>query len=302
MSVVRVEQAHKSFGATAALRGASLELRPGELLGLLGPNGAGKTTLVRAIAGRVQLDRGSIDILGRPGARGAHPDLGVVPQEIALYPRLTARENLAAFARLHGVARADLAARVDRALTWTGLADRAREPVSGFSGGMKRRLNIACSVLHQPRVVLLDEPTAGVDPQSRERLHEMLAELRAGGASLLLTTHLLDEAESRCDRIVILDHGQVIAEGTVAALIDKTIGRGRSVFLTLDRPLAAPIPGFTTGPGGAEVSAQLQDVAAELPELLTRVRSAGHTVLDVALRGPSLHAVFLHLTGRELRE
>src|SRR5262245_29635919 len=190
MSLLTVIDARKSFGSVAALQGVSLDLEPGELLGLLGPNGAGKTTLVRAIAGRVRLDSGALELLGRPLVPGRpRPELGVVPQEIAVYPSLTARENLEAFGRLQGLSGDKLAARVAWALAWTGLAGREREAVKVFSGGMRRRLNIACGALHEPRVLLLDEPTVGVDPQSRERIYEMLSALRPSGTSLLIPTH-----------------------------------------------------------------------------------------------------------------
>jgi len=252
MQVLEVHDASRSFGSVQALSGVSLELRRGELLGLLGPNGAGKTTLVRAIAGRVRLDRGSVRIHASSPSR-ERDALGVVPQEIAVYPLLTARENLEAFGSLQGVSGAALRERVAWALEWTGLADRGREPVRRFSGGMKRRLNIACGVLHRPEVVLLDEPTVGVDPQSRERIYDMLEGLRRDGASLVLTTHHLDEAEARCERIVIMDHGKVVATGTV-------------------------------------------------PQLVCQVEAAGGRIETIEIRRPSLHSVFLHLTGRELRE
>ncbi|MEK7329486.1 MAG: ABC transporter ATP-binding protein [Candidatus Eisenbacteria bacterium] len=307
MNVLRVTDAHKSFGQTKALDGASLELHEGEMLALLGPNGAGKTTLVRAIAGRVRLDGGAIELFGRPlAAAGAGTDgraeLGVVPQDIALYALLTARENLTAWGRLHGVAAGDLGPRVERALKWTALADRADEPIKRFSGGMRRRLNIACGILHEPRVVLLDEPTAGVDPQSRERIYDMLAELRDAGVSLLLTTHQLEEAEARCERIVIIDRGRMIAAGTLGELVEHTVGAQRRVTLTLDRAPANPLPGFETGATSTTLRTQVRDVAGELPSLLGIVREAGCKVLDVEVRSPSLHAVFIHLTGRELRE
>ncbi|MCA1560845.1 MAG: ABC transporter ATP-binding protein [Acidobacteria bacterium] len=189
----------------------------------------------------------------------------------------------------------------------TGLADRADEPIAEFFGGMRRRLNIACGVLHRPKIVLLDEPTVGVDPQSRDRIYDMLAELAARGVSLLLTTHHLEEAEARCSRTVIIDHGRVIAAGTLAELVDKTVGRFRPVTLRLDAPAA---PDFTRGAkeietdpaDGRVLRARMRDVALELPPLLERVRQAGRTVDDVDVRGPSLQAVFIHLTGRELRE
>src|SRR6478736_2482250 len=309
MNVLSVANARKSFGAVKALDGASLVLRQGELLALLGPNGAGKTTLLRAIAGRVRLDAGEIVLLGTPlGARRTPPELGIVPQEIALYPLLTARENLAAFGELQGLRGPALRSRIDWALQRTGLSDRASEPVKQFSGGMKRRLNIACGVLHRPRIVLLDEPTVGVDPQSRDRSYDMLADLASQGVSLLLTTHHLEEAEARCDRTVIIDHGKVIAEGTLSDLVDRTVGRHRMVTLRLDAPLAEDIavlrePNLMPDGGdGRRVRARMNDVASELPLLLDRVRQAGRAVEDVDVRGPSLQAVFIHLTGRELRE
>jgi len=309
MNVLSVANARKSFGAVKALDGASLDLRKGELLALLGPNGAGKTTLIRAIAGRVRLDAGEIRLLGAPlAARRTPPELGIVPQEIALYPLLTARENMTAFGELQGLSGAALRSQVDWALERTGLADRASEPVKQFSGGMKRRLNIACGVLHRPRIVLLDEPTVGVDPQSRDRIYDMLADLASQGVSLLLTTHHLEEAEARCSRTVIIDHGKVIAEGTLADLVDRTVGRHRMVTLRLDAPLAKDIallrePNLMPDGGdGRQVRARMNDVASELPLLLDRVRQAGRAVEDVDVRGPSLQAVFIHLTGRELRE
>jgi ABC-2 type transport system ATP-binding protein len=173
---------------------------------------------------------------------------------------------------------------------------------------MRRRLNIACGVLHQPRVVLLDEPTVGVDPQSRDRIYDMLAELAASGVSLLLTTHHLEEAEARCSRTVIIDHGKVIAAGTMSELVDRTVGRHRLVTLRLDRPLDTTAFLQATGTENDTdrdqriVKARMQDVAAELPPLLERIRTAGRAVDDVDVRGPSLQSVFIHLTGRELRE
>jgi ABC-2 type transport system ATP-binding protein len=303
MTVLRVEDARKSFGATPALAGVSLELAEGELLGLLGPNGAGKTTLVRALAGRVRLDGGSIELFGRRLAATERRDgLGVVPQEIALYPLLTASENLEAFGSFNGLRGAALRDRVAWALEWTGLSERAREPIRRFSGGMRRRLNIACGVLHEPRVILLDEPTVGVDPQSRERIYEMLDRLRANGVSLLLTTHQLDEAEARCERIVIVDHGRVIAAGTLGELVRDTVGARRVVTVKLDRAPDAPLEGLAAEGDGTVWRGPVKDVDTDLAALLRRVSAAGRTVQDLEVRQPSLQSVFLHLTGRELRE
>jgi ABC-2 type transport system ATP-binding protein len=304
-SALRVVQACKKFGTTVALDGAEVALERGQLLLLLGPNGAGKTTLVRAVAGRVRLDQGQIELLGQKlnGAAGSTRRLlGVVPQEIALYPLLTARENLEVFGRFHGLSGAGLSEQVSGALAWTGLADRADEPIKGYSGGMKRRLNIACGVLHKPEVVLLDEPTVGVDPQSRERIWEMLDKLKQAGASLVLTTHQLDEAQTRGDRIVIIDHGKTIAGGTFGELVEQTVGTRRQVTLTLDRPLGQPPDGIAAQSEGRTVRFQSADVAAELPPLLEHVRAADCHVEDVAVQAPTLQNVFLYLTGRELRE
>jgi len=302
--VLTVTGARKKFGDVAALDGATLSLREGELLALLGPNGAGKTTLIRAIAGRVQLDAGDVRLFGKTltGYKTA-PELGIVPQEIAIYPSLTARENLATFGRLQGLEPKEIPERVAWALKATALEDRAHEPIKGFSGGMKRRLNIACGVIHRPKVVLLDEPTVGVDPQSRERIYDMLGELTRAGVSLLLTTHHLEEAEARCTRTVIIDHGKVIASGTLSELVDRTVGRHRVVTLRLDAAAAAV-------PAGAELDAEdprllrarVKDVARDLPALLTAVTAGGREIQDVEVRGPSLQTVFIHLTGRELRE
>ena len=289
MNVLTVSGARKTFGATLALDGASFELRKGELLALLGPNGAGKTTLIRAIAGRVKLDAGSIKLLDRDVTAGqTPPELGIVPQEIALYPLLTARENLEMFGRLQGLRAAALKEHVDWALDCTALGDRQKDTVKSFSGGMRRRLNIACGVVHRPRIVLLDEPTVGVDPQSRDRIYEMLGGFTSSGVSLLLTTHHLEEAEARCSRTVIIDHGKVIASGTLPELVDQTVGKDRLVTLRLS--------------DGRTESARMRDVATDLPPMLARVRAAGQQVEDVDVRGPSLQSVFIHLTGRELRE
>ncbi len=305
--VLEIRDAAKRFGSVVALRGAHLTLRAGEWLALLGPNGAGKTTLVRTVAGRVVLDAGDVTLLGERLARGAangpRRELGVVPQELALYPALTARENLQTFSRFLGLGGATLRQRVDWALQWTGLSDRAGEPVKRFSGGMKRRLNIACGVLHRPRVVLLDEPTVGVDPQSRQRIWEMLGELRHDGASLLLTTHQLDEAQQVAERITIIDHGRTIASGRFDELVAATIGGDRTVTLVLDRaPPAGLDARFERDAAGGALRCRVRDVAGELPALLASVGAAGCRVQDVRVEGPTLQAVFLHLTGRELRE
>lgn len=302
-----VEDAHKSYGETPALRGLSLELRAGEWLALLGPNGAGKTTLIRTIAGRLRLDRGAIWLLGQPLSGGRadrriRAQLGVVPQEIALYPTLTAAENLRAFGALAGLKEPALNERVEQALLWTGLGDRAQSRTGTFSGGMKRRLNIACSVLHDPRVILLDEPTVGVDPQSRQRIWAMLEELRQRGASLLLCTHQLDEAQQVADRIVIIDGGQAIASGSFGELLHQTIGTKQRVsfHLAADPPEALAQAGFQIV--DRVLHRAIDDAVQEVPQLLSTIRATGAEIQNMILQAPTLQEVFIHLTGRELRE
>jgi ABC-2 type transport system ATP-binding protein len=303
MAVLEIKGARKDFGKTRALDGLGLSLGEGELLGLLGPNGAGKTTLIRAIAGRVRLDAGTISLYGHVlQPEKPRPDLGVVPQENALYPLLSARENLETFGKMNGLDGKRLRERVAWALEWSGLAERATSLVRAFSGGMKRRLNLACGVLHEPKLVLLDEPTVGVDPQSRESIYDMLGALRARGTSLLLTTHYLEEAEARCERIVVVDHGRAVAAGTLVELVEQAKLSGRRVRLALDRAVTKAPAGFALGEDPGTLIATITDVGRELPGLLARVQAEGLAVRDLEVRTASLQAVFLALTGKELRE
>ena len=303
---VSVKDARKRFGAVEALAGASLDVRRGELVGLLGPNGAGKTTMIRAIAGRVALDNGEITVCGRVvGPRDPRPEIGVVPQELAVYGLLTARENLEVFGKLYGVDGAALKTRVEWALEWSDLKDRAREPVKRFSGGMKRRLNIAVGLLHSPQVVLLDEPTVGVDPQSRERIYEMLATLQASGMAVVLTTHHLEEAERRCERIVIIDHGRIVASGTLRELLASARAGGRTLTLTLDAPWPVTVAtpsGMTLSSDRRVVTTAVRDGGRDVASRIDTVSQLGITVEDVWLAGASLQDVFIALTGRELRD
>lgn len=305
----------KRFGRAVALDGVSFSLEAGERLALLGPNGAGKTTLIRCLSGLAKADSGEIKVLGRAiGRRGATELMGLVPQEIAVYPDLTTRENLIAFGRFHGLRKRDLTERVEWALQWTGLEARVNDLVGTFSGGMKRRVNLACGVLHSPRILLLDEPTVGVDPQSRERIHVMLDDLNARGTSILLTTHHLDEAQAQSDRIVIVDQGRVVAAGSFDHLVEHTIGDDRVVRLRLDRPLSESIEAVVTSGtdtingfaveriGDRVLTARIHDVATELPQLINSLQVQGYGVDDIDVRSPSLHHVFLHLTGRQLRD
>ena len=294
--LLEVQDARKSYGSHLALRGATFQLGEGELLALLGPNGAGKTTLIRAICGRHRLDSGDIRLQGNSLLRKSQrAGLGFVPQEIALYPDLTVEQNLQVFGRLHGVGFSSLKQQVGRALEWTRLSDRRNELARRLSGGMQRRLNIACGVLHDPIVLLLDEPTVGVDPQSRQRIFEMLCELKQRGTSILLTTHQLDEAESQCDRIVIIDQGVVVASGTLNSLIEDTVGHSRRLTLWMR---AAKHGHVVQGTHSVEIN----DIVSEVPLVLQKAESKGVKIERLSMNAPTLQDVFLHLTGKELRE
>jgi ABC-2 type transport system ATP-binding protein len=305
MSAIEVRGLVKRFGGKQALAGVDLDVEPGAIVGLLGPNGAGKSTLVKALVGRVVPDAGSIRLFGRAAEEpGARARLGWVPQEIALYRALTARENLDLFARFHGLGRAARGRAVEAALEFAELVERAGEPVERFSGGMKRRLNLALGLLAEPAAALLDEPTVGVDPQSRERIFALVERLAARGVAVLYTTHYLEEAERLCATVAIVDHGRRIACGTKEELVRSTVGAGRRIVLAAEREippaLAAAFPGAAVD--GARLRLATAEPARAIGALLAAFESASVGVVDLELLAPGLDDVFLHLTGRELRE
>jgi ABC-2 type transport system ATP-binding protein len=300
---IEVVNLWKKYGDHQALCGTSFAVAPGQRLALLGPNGAGKTTLIRSMCGRVQPDEGQVLVMGRSiRESGVLQQLGVIPQDLAIYSDLTAKENLECFGQLHGLRSRRLRERVVWALKWIGLEDRANELTSRFSGGMKRRVNIACGVLHRPNILLLDEPTVGVDPQSRQRIFDMLDELNQQGTSIVLTTHHLDEAETRSDRIVIIDHGKVVAEGSIEELIATTIGARREVAIQTEGILVAAPPGMEWNSARSRFVCFVDNVVEELPLILDRIQRVGGTIIDLEVHQPNLHHVFLHLTGKELRD
>ena len=304
---LEVRDLRKTFGGQKALEGVSLSIAPGEILGLLGPNGAGKTTLVRSVAGRVRPDSGALSLFGLPPTDPDAPDArGWVTQEIALYALLTPRENLWTFGRYQGLAPAELPAAIGRSLDWIGLADRAKDKTGDLSGGMKRRLNIAAGTIHGPKLLLLDEPTVGVDPQSRERIYTMIGELKAQGVALLYTTHYMEEAERLCDRIAIIDHGRIIAEGTREELVRQTLGNRQTVTIDAETPVSAGLREKLTRMGaavdGEVVRVLADDAPRQIRELLGVFHDEKTAIRDLTLKRASLQEVFLHLTGRELRE
>ena len=305
VSPLVVESVVKCFGELVAVADVTLELGAGECLGLLGPNGAGKSTLIRSIVGRVKPDMGRILVMGAPAESAeARAALGWVPQELAVYSRLSCRENLQAFGRYHGIKGAKLEDAVLWGLNWASLEDRADELVSNLSGGMKRRLNMAAGLLHRPRVVLMDEPTVGVDPQSRNHIFDMIAELRAEGTSMIYTTHYMEEAERLCDRVAILDHGKVIDLGSSEELIRKTFS-DRTEARARFQGLAASIANWVKGEGGRWLDPEAEftlEHPAAIAQLLESATKAGLMLEDLSLRRPNLESVFLHLTGRELRD
>jgi ABC-2 type transport system ATP-binding protein len=295
----------KSFGAVKAVAGVSLELRAGECLGLLGPNGAGKSTVIRGIVGRVIPDAGRISVFGSAAdSTAARAALGWVPQDLAVYPRLTCRENLLSFGRYHGLSGNKLNESVAWCLDWAALQDRAGELAKNLSGGMKRRLNMAAGISHRPRVVLMDEPTVGVDPQSRIRIFEMIAALRRAGTAIVYTTHYMEEAERLCDRIAIIDHGCIIALGTNGELVHNAFA-SRSQVTARFEGTSPQIAAWVQRRGGHMVDSTAQftiENSIEIAGLLQDAAKDGLELADVSLRRPNLESVFLHLTGRELRD
>lgn len=302
---LRIEGLIKRFGELTAVDGVSLDLNLGECMGLLGPNGAGKSTLIRSIVGRVIPDAGKVTVFGDPAdSSGARMTLGWVPQDLALYPRLTCRENLESFGLYHGLRRQALKSAIAWCLDWAALQDRAEEPVKRLSGGMKRRLNMAAGLIHRPRLVLMDEPTVGVDPQSRLRIFEMIEKLHGEGMSIIYTTHYMEEAERLCDRVAIIDHGRIIALGSKDELVHNTFG-SRSQVLARFEDAGDGVAAWVQQQGGVYDGGAAQftiEHASEIAGLLDATAGAGYELADVSLRKPNLESVFLQLTGRELRD
>lgn len=309
LEIQRATRAMQGHNAPrVVLDDVSLSLWPNEVVALIGPNGAGKTSLIRAVCGRLALDSGRITLVGKdPGTcRHARRSLGIVPQAIALYPHLTARENLEVFARLAGVPKAKIDAAVEHALQAVDLASRGDSVAATLSGGMQRRLNIVAAILHKPRVLLLDEPTVGVDPSARERTHKLLRELKGKGMSLLLTTHDLNEAESLGDRVVILLNGRIAAQGTPKQLVSQVFDGAKelSVVLASDPgPQARALleaQGMFAVRGERRWMGRLQSSLDKLSDFGARLRHAGVVVTELTVREPGLRGVFFRYTGEHL--
>jgi ABC-2 type transport system ATP-binding protein len=302
----------KRYGERTAVDGVGFEIAAGETYGLLGPNGAGKTTSISMICGLLRRDGGEVLVAGRPvdiGATDAKAAIGYVPQDLAIYPDLTARENLRFFGRLQRLRGRELDRRVDEILAVTDLTERAGDRTESFSGGMKRRLNIGIGLLHHPRLLVLDEPTVGVDPQSRNAILSSVAALEQEGMAILYTTHYMEEAERLCDRIGIIDEGKIRAEGTRRELVALVGGKDR-VELTAGGTTVGPaIAALRALQGVEEATASdgrivlvVEDARHQLPRLLETAAEAGAVVRSVEVVEPDLEAVFLHLTGKALRD
>ncbi len=308
--MLKTENLMKTYGDLKAVKGVSFEIARGEIFGFLGPNGAGKTTTISMLTGLVRPTSGRVLVDGEElTARANHlkTRIGFVPQELALYPTLSAYENLKFFGRIYRLGGKELRQRVDAVLEMVSLTDRAKDPIEDYSGGMKRRVNIAAGLLHNPEILFLDEPTVGVDPQSRNAIFESIEELNRQGLTILYTTHYMEEAERLCQRVAIIDHGQIISQDTPQALI-RSLGGG----LLRVGLLNGKLPAFTEAalrlPSvkdaqrlEGELMIQTHESRQALLELLEVANRMDATITSLEIHEPNLETVFLTLTGRSLR-
>jgi ABC-2 type transport system ATP-binding protein len=311
MNAIEVRNLRKSFGDLLAVQDASFKADSGEVLSLLGPNGAGKSTTISMLTGLLAPTGGDASIMGHSVTKepeAAKKSLGVVPQDIALYPDLSARENLVFWGKMYGLRGADLKRSVDEVLEIIGLTDRQKDHVGKFSGGMKRRVNIGAALLHKPEVIIMDEPTVGIDPQSRRHILDNVKELNRQGMTVLYTTHYMEEAAELSDHIAIMDKGKVIAYGTHEELI-RMIGEETRIDLTLNAEAEKVLAAWRTVQGVAgvdatdgKVTALVDDSNRVLPRLFEAASKADVRITSVDIQEPNLEAVFLHLTGRALRD
>ena len=311
MNAIEVNNLKKSFGDFHAVQDASFKADSGEVLSLLGPNGAGKSTTISMLPGLIAPTAGEASIMGHSVTKepeAAKQSLGVVPQDIALYPDLSARENLVFWGKMYGLRGAALKQRVDEVLEVIGLADRQKDHVGKFSGGMKRRVNIGAALLHKPDVIIMDEPTVGIDPQSRRHILDNVKELNRQGMTVLYTTHYMEEAAELSDHIAIMDKGKVIAYGTHDELI-KLVGEETRIDITINAEAENVLPLWKATKGVSQIDATdgivtvlVNDSNLVLPHLFEEASKVDVRITSVDIQEPNLETVFLHLTGRALRD
>ena len=311
INAIEVQSLYKSFGDLQAVQGASFSAEEGEVLSLLGPNGAGKSTTISMLSGLLEPTQGEAAIMGhslRSDAEAAKACLGVVPQEVALYPDLSARENLLFWGKMYGLRGAVLNQRINEVLDVIGLTDRQKDRVGKYSGGMKRRVNIGAALLHKPSVIIMDEPTVGIDPQSRRHILDNVKELNRQGMTVLYTTHYMEEAAELSNHIAIMDQGKVIAYGTHAELI-KLVGELTTIVLSLNVEGGQIVESWKQVEGvshakseDGKVTVLVNDSNIVLPRLFEAANAAGVRIIGIDIQEPNLEAVFMHLTGRALRD
>jgi len=311
MNAIEVKNLKKTFGDFQAVQDASFGADSGEVLSLLGPNGAGKSTTISMLSGLLAPTSGDASIMGHSVVKepeDAKKSLGVVPQDIALYPDLSARENLVFWGKMYGLRGAALKSRVDEVLEIIGLTDRQKDHVGKFSGGMKRRVNIGAALLHKPDVVIMDEPTVGIDPQSRRHILDNVKELNQQGMTVLYTTHYMEEAAELSRHIAIMDKGKVIAYGTHNELI-KLVGEQTRIDITINAEGEKVLSAWKTAEGVSRIDSQdgtltvlVDDSNRVLPRLFEGASKVGVRITSVDIQEPNLETVFLHLTGRALRD
>lgn len=309
--ILQVQGLKKAFGARQAVREVSFQVRAGELLGFLGPNGAGKSTSLAMMAGLIPADSGSVHVAGISLAAQANAfkcRIGLVPQDIALFEDLPAQANIELFGALYGMSGPSLRQRAREVLDLVGLSERAQDKPANFSGGMKRRLNIACALVHDPDVLLLDEPTAGVDPQSRNAIFDQLEALKRAGKALVYTTHYMEEVERLADRVLIMDHGEVLASGTLPELY-RRLPAAQTLQLELEEGAPLDLAALQAVVGvrqvelhGSQLKLGVQDLNLATPLVLHALAAQGQPLRHISSGRANLEDVFLALTGRQLRD
>jgi ABC-2 type transport system ATP-binding protein len=306
--MIEVQNITKSYGKTQAVRGISFSIKDGECYGLLGANGAGKSTTINMLSMLFPPDSGQITINGNDASKNNKPIkqiMGVVPQEIALYENFTAWDNILFWGSIYGISGKQLSSKAEELLQWVGLFDRKKEKIKEYSGGMKRRINIACALLHEPKVLLLDEPTVGVDPQSRNLIFELIQQLNGKGMTVIYTTHYMEEAEKLCNRIAIMDNGLVIAQGSLDELKAQSHVNDMIVIDCVQTPDEKTIAGklhVEVLRHENSLSILSADSKKDLTRIVTTTTDAGYDISRIDIQKANLETVFLKMTGKQLRD